>query len=1024
MKRILLTLILMLSLIMTLVSCGDNGGNNGTPPTDEVGEEFIYSGNSDLYLIVGDGVSDEIITAVSKAVYNARGVAVKRRDHTAAVQEHEIILGDADRELSATAKDIIRGENYNDDTAAVAMFSDGSSVAIAWNCLLGSEIAVDAIVNELLKSDTLVLQKGYVFLDTASISAREAELWAAELAELRTVFDDETVKAIERLYSLNGDHLYEYVAGLYDPEVGGFYFSDSARDNVPFLPDIESTHRALGFLNSCGMFDGYESYATALDPSIVEKLGEYIYNMQAEDGYFYHVQWGTDINTSRRGRDLSNAASILETLGIKPKYKLATEQIADGTEEIAAILTSPLGGSVATAVSSVIAAAENNVPDYLSSKEKFIAYLDTLDFANNSYSSAHQLSATSNQIRAAGLGPVAVEYLDARQNPENGFWEAEVNYESLSGFLKVSSAYQAFGGHLKHLDKAIESVLQMIYEESDTRQIAQVYNLTNSLGNAINNLIRQNDTEMLASVRANLKANSAKIATKLYDKLLAFVRSDNTISYSPDGNGNRSQGCLVKLECVEGDIGGAALMMGAINGYFKIMDATAVKPSIYTKYDLERFNNMLTGANPVVKIELPPPEEMTMEDGTLPSWITGNLKSDGASIGVVEDSREGSNYTGYITSSPGAGDYFKVSVAGTTAAAHTALIAEADICINSCTTNGTMMQISLVDAYMIQIDVSGDRVTLAENTMTSGTDKYKTDLGVVKQIGQWFNLRVEYYIGDIDTVRIKVFIDGEHVLTSKNYYTRKPSLEGTDEQPAPATTFETLQFFCLKASNITTYIDNIYVDRSADVYDGVGEPEEKPLGEPLNLDFDGLTSPPSSIDKTFNSSGASIAIAQDPREGASGNVLKFITATGGMDTIVFSTVGLKGSCYVFEADMMQTGGSDTGVMTRITVGNFYELELRHDKDDTLTFINGYDNTLKYTKVNRGDWCKVRIECYDLGSNQFLARVFIDGTLVCEETVTNASAVMSGVSYACLSKAGFENYLDNIVVEATDATPDK
>ena len=1020
MKRIL-TLILMLAVLMTLVSCFDG---EQTPPDDPAGEEFIYSGNSDLYLIVGDGVANEIITAISEAVYNVRGVAVKRRDHSVDKQAHEIIIGDASRELSATAKEIIRNENYNDDTAAVAIFSDGSSVAIAWNCLLGSEIAVDAIVDQLLKSDTLVLNKGYVFTETASIAAREAELWQAELAELHTVFDEATVKAIEKLYSLNGDHLYEYVASLYDPVVGGFYFSNSARDNEPFLPDIESTHRALGFLTSCGMFEGYESYATALDAGVIAKLGEYIYNMQAEDGYFYHVQWGTDINTSRRGRDLSNASSILSTIGIKPKYKLATEQIADGTEDIAAILTSPLGGSVATAVSSVIAAAENNVPDYLSSKEKFIAYLDTLDFANDSYSSGHKLSATSNQIKAAGLGSVAVEYLDARQNPENGFWEAEVNYESLSGFLKVSSAYQSFGGHLKHLDKAIESILQMIYEESETRQIAQVYNLTNSLGNVVNNLIRQNDTEMLASVRANLMANSERIANKLYDKLLAFVRSDNTISYSPDGNGNKSQGCLVKLECVEGDIGGAALMMGAINGYFKIMDATAVKPAIYTKYDLERFNNLLTNANPVVKVELPPPEEMTMEDGTLPTWITGNLKSDGASIGVVEDDREGSNYTGYITSSPGAGDYFKVSVAGTTAAAHTALIAEADICISSCTTNGTMMQISLVGAYMIQIDVSGNRVTLAENTMTSGTDKYKTDLGVTKQVGEWFNLRVEYYVGDVDTTRIKVFIDGAHVLTSNHYYGRKPSLEGSDEQAQPATTFETLQFFCLKASNITTYIDNVFVDRSADLYDGVGEPTEKPLGEPLKLGFDGLTSVPTAIDKTFNSSGASLEIVDDPRAGATGSVLKLVTATGGMDTVTFNALGLKGSCYVFEAEMMQIGGTDTGVMTRITLGNFYELEIRHDKDNTLTFINGFDNTIKYTKVNRGDWCKVRIECYALGDNRFHACVYIDGTLVCSETVENAAAVMSGVSYACLSKAGFTNYLDNVVVEATDATPAK
>ena len=42
-----------------------------------------------------------------------------------------------------------------------------------------------------------------------------------------------TAEAVESFYAIYTDRIYEWLAGLWDQEVGGFYYSNSARDYVP-----------------------------------------------------------------------------------------------------------------------------------------------------------------------------------------------------------------------------------------------------------------------------------------------------------------------------------------------------------------------------------------------------------------------------------------------------------------------------------------------------------------------------------------------------------------------------------------------------------------------------------------------------------------------------------------------------------------------------------------------------------------------------------------------------------------------
>ena len=42
---------------------------------------------------------------------------------------------------------------------------------------------------------------------------------------------DAIVEAYKELYSVHSDRICSWLGGLFDPEIGGFYYSNSARDN-------------------------------------------------------------------------------------------------------------------------------------------------------------------------------------------------------------------------------------------------------------------------------------------------------------------------------------------------------------------------------------------------------------------------------------------------------------------------------------------------------------------------------------------------------------------------------------------------------------------------------------------------------------------------------------------------------------------------------------------------------------------------------------------------------------------------
>ena len=73
----------------------------------------------------------------------------------------------------------------------------------------------------------------------------------------------DAARAFDDAISQFGEKTFTWLAGLWEPEIGGFYYSNSSRDNeyvsadsgtYRLLPDVESTVQILRFLDASGMF--------------------------------------------------------------------------------------------------------------------------------------------------------------------------------------------------------------------------------------------------------------------------------------------------------------------------------------------------------------------------------------------------------------------------------------------------------------------------------------------------------------------------------------------------------------------------------------------------------------------------------------------------------------------------------------------------------------------------------------------------------------------------------------------------
>ncbi|MBO5315584.1 MAG: hypothetical protein J6B48_04040 [Clostridia bacterium] len=425
-------------------------------------------------------------------------------------------------------------------------------------------------------------------------------------------------EAIRDMYTLYKPEMIDWFANLYDPTVGGYYYSNGARDNekigyqgkcYDLRPDTESTEQALRFISTSGLL-GDGTLKEKLPAWMQEQIVRYIKGLQDPNGFFYNPQWPkelTDSKLSRRARDLGWCVSILENLGSAPTYDTPTGVKGDGLD-IDGKPVKVIGESSCTEreekpKSSVA------IPKELENKESFINYLNSLDIKHNSYSVGNTLTAIAGQIiyrdrelEAAGadysLRKIIIDWLNENQNPENGLWHETANYYGVNGLMKTSGVYGKIGVLMPHADKAVKSAIDAISTDQTPGAVTDIYNTWFAVTRIKRHLRTHGGDEgqrMADKIVEDLRKMAPEAIRITKEKLSVFAKPYGSFSYTPMASAGRSQGMPVTFRgAYEGDVNATIICSSDILGYmYSALELSDVRVPIYSPLDFERYIEIL-----------------------------------------------------------------------------------------------------------------------------------------------------------------------------------------------------------------------------------------------------------------------------------------------------------------------------------------------------------------------------------------------------------------------------------------------
>ena len=444
------------------------------------------------------------------------------------------------------------------------------------------------------------------------------------------VYGKEVEAALREYLSMIGEKYYMWIAGLYLPRTckcnnfdadgnrvclfkkdengnplcsgGGFYYSNSARDNDEYKIDIESTVQAIRFIQGTGMLNSFDRDLKKAFPKQMQlDIAAFAKSLQCpEDGYFYHPQWGKNIIASRLGRDLGWATSILKDLGDAPFYD--TKNGYKGT------LGAPLGNKSDDSAEEKV--RNSTWVEHLQTLEAFREYITNFDLKNKSYPAGNQINAQVGQINARdkaaiesgectsenGFIATLRDVFNAQQNPENGLWTDDVHYNAVNGLMKISTSYNSLGLKFNYADKAFDSAIEialMSPDEVDSKGkkstgSVDVYNPWVSIGALLTNVKKFGTEDEYLALKNKLKAKATELVTMTMQKAKKFKKDDGSFGYTWSYSPEKSQMAPVAVpQTIEGDINGGCI---ATNGIWRNM-CSALELSIpfFDDSDYEKF---------------------------------------------------------------------------------------------------------------------------------------------------------------------------------------------------------------------------------------------------------------------------------------------------------------------------------------------------------------------------------------------------------------------------------------------------
>ena len=430
------------------------------------------------------------------------------------------------------------------------------------------------------------------------VRADRYELQEKYFAEAEEKIGKEAVDELRELYRIYDERYYIWIAGLWEPEIGGFYFSNSARDTEGFLPDIESTVQALNCCQMMGLTYG-KPYAEVVPAKMREALLKFTKGLQdPENGYYYHPQWGRRVVVPRRGRDLSWATSLLEAFGEKPIYPSPLDKTADGKKS-------------------------ESLPEHFQTIEAFRKYLSEFDLSAKSYWIGNMLQSQTIQIKAAGEEFIdeMFSWLAEHQRADNGLWQEKVEYDSVNGLMKLGLMYTALGQFLPNAEAALDSTIDAAMSDQKITFCCQFYNPLTTICTIMHNMKKFGKEERAEELRAQLITRAPELIRATKRKVSLCKRDDGSFGYNPTHSGSGcklSQRAPVSLGVLEGDVNGGSI---SLNGVMRSLCGALALPVIpaFGTEDTKLFYELIENATVKEKVNPKPEwfEDYLVEEGAL-----------------------------------------------------------------------------------------------------------------------------------------------------------------------------------------------------------------------------------------------------------------------------------------------------------------------------------------------------------------------------------------------------------------------
>jgi len=518
----------------------------------------------------------------------------------------EIAFGDTSREISEKALALLKEKN-KDSLSGYFVYSDGTSAAVVWTDFQVIEAALVALSEDYEKVTAGKYERAEFFNLMDYLTERDekmrADRWAALEAAIPAQYSAQVTAELKNLFSLyDFDKIVKWIAGLYDPQTGGWYISESARDHEGFLPSIEETYYAFTIVSGMGMaemFDG--DWSRAMPKDILDKSANWIYNLQDPDGYFYLPQWPKEFIEKvkcqiRITRDVGSAKTLLKRLGITPKY---TEIVSAKSSED-------------DSKSSLLAQYESvdNFREYLAGWEKEVEPLTGSERASKFYLYASYFQSTT-QLMTEEMRKMACDFFDKHQNPENGMWSENLSYASTNAIHKICSIYNTFGRELKYADKIIDSTIEILKNMPDNlpHNSCEIYNVWSDFPYIYKNVrtcspgTPEEKEERCNAMKMRVFKGAASAIRATYDQLVDFRIDNGSFSTFRGRAASGWGGCPYGVpNTKEGDFGGLLFATSAMVSHIvQALELTAVSPYLFTEKHRQMYIEGIRAAKPAVK---------------------------------------------------------------------------------------------------------------------------------------------------------------------------------------------------------------------------------------------------------------------------------------------------------------------------------------------------------------------------------------------------------------------------------------